>query len=98
MEQVNPNDLVIGGWDINGLDLAGAMQRAQVIDWDLQRQLIPLMQDMKPLPSIYIPDFIASNQEDRADNVLHGTRKEMMETIRKDIRYGLYFNSANMCQ
>lgn len=27
---VNPNDLVLGGWDISGLNLAEAMERAQV--------------------------------------------------------------------
>lgn len=41
------------------------MERAQVLDWDLQRQLIPYMKDMKPLPGIYIQDFIAANQKDR---------------------------------
>ena len=60
------------------------MQRAQVLDWDLQRQLIPYMKDMKPLPSIYIPDFIAANQKDRADNILSGSKQEMMEKIRQD--------------
>jgi len=62
------------------------MQRAKVLEWDLQRQLIPYMKDMKPLPSIYIPDFIAANQKDRADNVLTGTKQEMLDKIRQDIR------------
>lgn len=54
------------------------MQRAQVLDWDLQRQLIPYMKDIVPLPSIYIPDFIAANQSDRANNVIpEKTKKEM---------------------
>lgn len=67
---VNPNDLVIGGWDINNLNLADAMERAKVLDWGLQQKLRPFMKDMVPLPSIYIPDFIAANQKDRANNVL----------------------------
>eukprot|EP00698_Gefionella_okellyi_P006182 TRINITY_DN1559_c2_g1_i1.p2 TRINITY_DN1559_c2_g1~~TRINITY_DN1559_c2_g1_i1.p2 ORF type:complete len:521 (+),score=137.56 TRINITY_DN1559_c2_g1_i1:67-1629(+) len=87
LPMVHPNDLVIGGWDINKMDLASAMQRAEVLDWDLQRQLIPLMKEMTPLPSIYIPDFIASNQEDRADNVIKGTKWEMVEQLRNDIRH-----------
>ena len=29
-----------------------------------------------PLPSIYYPDFIAANQEARADNVVPGTDKQ----------------------
>lgn len=44
------------------------------------------MQEMKPRPSIYDPDFIAANQADRADNILTGTRHEQMERIRQDIR------------
>lgn len=86
LPMIDPNDIVFGGWDINGANLADAMERAQVLDWDLQRQLIPYMKDIKPLPSIYIPDFIAANQKDRANNLLKGTKLEMMEKIRKDIR------------
>jgi len=83
---VEPNELVIGGWDISGANLADAMERACVLDWDLQRQLIPYMKEIKPLPGIYIPDFIAANQKDRADNVMKGTKFELVERIRQDIR------------
>lgn len=62
------------------------MQRGKVLDWDLQRQLIPHMKDIKPLPSIYIPDFIAANQKERANNLLTGTKLEMMEQVRKHIK------------
>jgi len=89
---VDPNDIVFGGWDINGANLADAMERAQVLDWDLQRQLIPLMKDMKPLPAIYLPDFIAANQKDRANNLITGTKQEMLDQLRKDIRE---FKAAN---
>ena len=30
LPMVHPNDIVWGGWDINGLNLADAMERAQV--------------------------------------------------------------------
>jgi len=83
---VDPNEIVYGGWDINGANLAEAMERAQVLDWDLQRQLIPYMKDMKPLPGIYIQDFIAANQKDRATNILTGTKQEMVDKIRMDIK------------
>merc|ERR1711916_298935 len=89
---VSPNDLVIGGWDINGMNLADAMDRAQVLDYDLQRQLYPHMKEIVSMPSIYFPDFIAANQEDRADNVLEGTHEELLEKIRSDIRE---FEAAN---
>ena len=39
---MNPNDLVLDGWDISGLDLASAMDRASVLEPDLKRQLEPL--------------------------------------------------------
>ena len=83
---LNPNEIVWGGWDINGANLGDAMKRSKVLDYDLQTKLHPHMKDIKPLPSIYFPDFIAANQGDRADNVLTGTKQEQMEQIRKDIR------------
>lgn len=86
LPMVHPNDLVIGGWDINNASLAEAMERAQVLDYGLQEKLKPHMQDMRPLPSIYFPDFIAANQSDRANNVLQGTKAEQMEVIRQNIR------------
>eukprot|EP00741_Cyanophora_paradoxa_P025697 tig00000388_g24798.t1 len=86
LPMVHPNDLVISGWDISGMNMADAMHRAAVLDYDLQRQLDPLMRPMKPLPSIYIPDFIAANQSDRADNVLTGPIYAQMEQIRQHIR------------
>lgn len=66
------------GWDISSLDLGSAMERAQVLDWSLQEQLQPHMSCLKPRPSIYIPEFIAANQESRADNVLTGTMAEQV--------------------
>merc|ERR1740117_212013 len=83
---VHPNDLVLGGWDLSDMDLGSAMERAQVFDYDLQRKLQPLMKDLKPLPTIYDPDFIAANQASRATNVLTGTKQEQMDHVRKQIR------------
>ncbi|AFR97744.1 myo-inositol-1-phosphate synthase [Cryptococcus neoformans] len=87
LPMVHPNDFVIGGWDISSLSMDKAMLRAKVLEWDLQRQLIPLMENVKPLPSIYYPDFIAANQADRADNLIPGDDKKVhLEHIRADIR------------
>lgn len=83
---VNPNDIVINGWDISGFNLGDSMKRAQVLDVNLQDQLYNKMSQLKPRPSIYDPDFIAANQSDRADNLIHGTRYEQYERIREDIR------------
>jgi myo-inositol-1-phosphate synthase len=83
---VHPNDLVLGGWDISGDDLATAMEKAAVLDYELQRQLVPHMQSMRPLPSVYDRDAIAANQKDRANNLIPGTKQEQLDEIRKNIR------------
>ena len=45
------------------------------------------MKQMKPLPSIYYKDFIAANQEDRADNLVKSnSKKEHLKLLRDDIR------------
>ena len=62
LPMVDPNDVVVGGWDISSMNLADAMDRAEVLDWDLQRQLIPYMEKMTPLPSIFDQGFVAANQ------------------------------------
>lgn len=94
MPMVHPNDLVVGGWDISGLNLAEAMDRAKVLEPTLKSLVRKEMAQIKPLPSIYYPDFIAANQEDRADNVVPGSKASMdhVEQIRKDIRD---FKAAN---
>jgi myo-inositol-1-phosphate synthase len=86
LPMVHPNDLVLGGWDINSANLAEAMERAQVLDYDLQRQLYDELSKYKPMPSVYYPDFIAANQGDRANNVLPGTKADHLRRIREDIR------------
>jgi myo-inositol-1-phosphate synthase len=73
---LNPTDLVFGGWDINDDNLAKAMKKAEVFEYDLQQKLIPYMEKFKPLRSIYYPDFIASNQTDRANNIIEGNHKK----------------------
>jgi Myo-inositol-1-phosphate synthase len=92
---VNPNDLVVGGWDISKAPLDEAMKRAKVLDVTLQDKLQPYLKDIVPMPSIYYPDFIALNQKDRADNVfnsndagevLTNNKWADVEKIRKDIR------------
>ncbi|KAH0453836.1 hypothetical protein IEQ34_018160 [Dendrobium chrysotoxum] len=83
---VNPDEIVFGGWDISNLNLADSMTRAKVLDIDLQKQLRPYMESMVPLPGIYDPDFIAANQDSRANNVIKGTKSEQVQQIIKDIR------------
>jgi myo-inositol-1-phosphate synthase len=88
LPMVHPNDLAIGGWDISGMSLAESMDRAQVLEPSLKQLVWKQMACLKPLPSIYYPDFIAANQEDRADNLLQGSKAcdAHVEKIRQDIR------------
>lgn len=58
----------------------------QVLDFELQRQLVPYMKDITPLPGIYDADFIAANQDSRANNIIKGTKQEQMDTVRQQIR------------
>ncbi|KAJ2449527.1 Myo-inositol-1-phosphate synthase [Coemansia sp. RSA 2336] len=89
---VHPNDVVIGGWDINSANIGDAMRRAQVLPVDLQRRVYDDLAQLKPLPSVYYPDFIAANQEDRANNLIGGTKQEQLDHLRQDIRS---FKQAN---
>ncbi|CAH1108285.1 unnamed protein product [Psylliodes chrysocephalus] len=85
LPMVNPDDIVIDGWDISSMNLADAMKRAQVLDVSLQQQLKPHMQNMKPRPSIYCSDFIAANQKNRVDNLISGKKQDQLEKIKSDI-------------
>ena len=58
----------------------------QVLDWELQRQLVPDMKDLVPLPGIFDPDYIAANQDTRADNIIKGSRSEQVQQVRQHIR------------
>jgi myo-inositol-1-phosphate synthase len=88
LPMLHPNDLVIGGWDISSLGLADAMDRACVLEPSLKELVRKEMAEMKPMPSIYYPDFIAANQEERADNLVPGSKAswEHVEHLRNDIR------------
>jgi myo-inositol-1-phosphate synthase len=74
--------------DISRMNLAEAMDRAAVMEPTLKAQVKKEMATMTPLPSIYYPDFIAANQEDRADNLIEGSKACLahVEKIRDDIR------------
>lgn len=51
------------------------------------------MKKQKPLPSIYYKDFIAANQEERADNLINtGSKQKDLEILRDNIRS---FKTAN---
>ncbi|KAF5280261.1 hypothetical protein FQA39_LY18084 [Lamprigera yunnana] len=85
LPMLDPDNLEIDGWDISAANLAEAVERAQVLDPLLQQQLKEHLETLKPRPSIYDLDFIATNQADRANNVLKGSKKDVVEQICRDI-------------
>lgn len=70
---VDPCDIIVSGWDISKKNLYESCKRAKVLEPDLIKQLKSELQAIVPLPAALNGDFIASNQADRADNVLLGT-------------------------
>ncbi|KAF5282894.1 hypothetical protein FQR65_LT14171 [Abscondita terminalis] len=83
---LHPDDLMVDGWDISGVNMAEAVERARVLEPLLQQQLKQYLMKLKPRPSIYDQDFIAANQADRADNVLVGSKMEQVRQICEDIK------------
>jgi myo-inositol-1-phosphate synthase len=71
------------------------MRRAQVFDHDLQQKLYPYMKEIIPMPSVYDPDFVASDQAERANNVIKGDKQTALEHIRNDIKNFKKVNSLD---
>ncbi|CAG9463315.1 unnamed protein product [Pedinophyceae sp. YPF-701] len=86
LPMVDPADIVVGGWDISSANLAEAMERAQVLDWELQKQLVPYMKDIVPMPAIFDNNFVAANQGPRANNIIKGSKKDQIAEVQKNIR------------
>eukprot|EP00835_Amoeboradix_gromovi_P000897 NODE_34_length_31639_cov_0.254375.p3 type:complete len:510 gc:universal NODE_34_length_31639_cov_0.254375:4465-5994(+) len=83
---VHPNDLAIHGWDVINKDLYTAIQDNHVMEPDLIMQLEEL-KELKPMPSVFYPDFYALNQQERVNNVLQSSSKQAhLQQIRKDIK------------
>lgn len=86
---LDPNEIIIDGWDISSLNLADAMRRAKVIDVQLQKQLRPYMESIKPRRALFDLNFVAENQDARADNILDNsklTKWEQVQHIMADIQ------------
>ncbi len=58
---VDPVDFLVGGWDINGMNLYEACKRARVLEPYLIEQLKSDLSEIVPLPAALNEDFIASN-------------------------------------
>jgi myo-inositol-1-phosphate synthase len=73
LPMVDPVNFDVCGWDISAQNLYEAANRAHVLEPSLIEQLKPDLEAMVPMKAVLNPDFIASNQADRADNVRLGT-------------------------
>ena len=86
LPMVNPNDLVIGGWDISKKNIYEATRRARVLEPTMYNQLKEYTEKMVPLPAVFDLSFVAPNQENRADNVIEGNKQKKLDTIRQNIK------------
>jgi myo-inositol-1-phosphate synthase len=86
LPMVNPEDLVISGWDISSKNMYESTKRAYVMEPAMYNQLKDELEQMVPLPAIFDLEFVAPNQKTRADNVIPGTKQEQLETVRKHMR------------
>lgn len=74
-----PKQLVVGGWDITGENLYESCKKNKVLPPNLCRKLRSHLREITPLPSIYDPDFVATNQQTRC--VTHKTSKSKWQNI-----------------
>ena len=83
---VEPNDIVVTGWDISKLNIYEATKRAKVLEPTMYMQMKEELEKMVPLPAVFDLSFVAPNQETRADNVIEGNKEKQLETVRQNIR------------
>lgn len=86
LPMASPIDFDVCGWDISNLNLYESAKRAHVLEPTLIEQLKEDLEKIVPMKAVLNPDFIASNQADRCDNVRTGTNEELIEAVRADIR------------
>ena len=83
---VEPNDIVVTGWDISKLNIYEATKRAKVLEPTMYMQMKEELEKMVPLPAVFDLSFVAPNQESRADNVIEGNKEKQLETVRQNIK------------
>lgn len=86
LPMVDPNDLIIGGWDISNLNMYDATVRARVHEPTMYHQIEKELRAIQPLPAVFDLSFVAPNQKDRADNILKGSKKEILQQVRDQIK------------
>ncbi|CAG0920273.1 unnamed protein product [Notodromas monacha] len=73
----------------HGMNLADALDRAQVLEPELRDQVRSELSSMVPMRAPFYADFVAGNQAERADNVLpggDGDKAGHLAQLRGDLR------------
>lgn len=83
---VKTDDLTVTGWDINNMNLYDACYRAKVLEPTLIEQMKGDLENQVPMKAVFNPNYIASNQSDRVNNIFEGTNQECVDRLRNDIQ------------
>ena len=94
----NASMAAIGGWDIRPTKPGDALLQAQILDYDLVRQVRDEMNQTKVFRGVYDPRFIGGSQHATATHVLTSeeapTDSEALKCLRADIRYFKWRNGV----
>jgi myo-inositol-1-phosphate synthase len=88
---LRPSDIVLGGWDVSGEDLATAARAARVLEPTLLAAIeADLAAAPRPLPGIFDPSFVGEAVTERARAARRvgeggSSRAEALAAIRRDI-------------
>ena len=90
------NMAAVGGWDIRPAKLGDALLDAQILDYDLVRQVQDDMNRVKVFKGYYDERFIGSSQHKTATHTMKtgGSCSEALDAIRADIRYFKWRNGV----
>jgi myo-inositol-1-phosphate synthase len=88
----------VGGWDIRPTKPGDALLEAQVLDYDLVRQVKDEMNKVKTFRGLFDPRFIGSSQHKTANYILTEQEaksdSEALKCLRADIRYFKWRNGV----
>lgn len=88
----------VGGWEIRPTLPGDALLEAQILDYDLVRQVRPEMNKIKLFRGLFDPRFIGTSQHEMASYVLTEqdarSDSEALKCLRADIRYFKWRNGV----
>ena len=86
--------LVFGGWDIFGGDLYDACTHARVLEKSLIEDLADELRAVRPMTAAFDPDYV---KRLNGTDIKSGTRRELAEALRQDIRDFKAKNGLERC-